>query len=260
MYWNLSHLFSVNAHLCVLSLKGAEMLWWFGLIVFLIHPLKCEALYSFLSFVSRMRWSAWMRNLFLYSLHTWQGKDLASCECPRTYLWIFITLGPELGRGYPLNLSISISGGKETKMDSPSNGEWNGKSPALKRRKAWCKVWVFDLWICLAVLSFLERNAIEGDSPLKVVMDSCRLDAFESGCLRMQPKVGGKLHPRLNMCTSLIANKYREGKLKSTLKREWKVRETIKRKTGETTWSANAALCSVMGLDNMVDCQSMLRS
>ena len=44
----------------------------------------------------------------------------------------------------------------------------------------------------------------------------------ESGCLRLQPKVGGKLHLRLNTYTSPIANKYREGKLKRTLKREFK--------------------------------------
>lgn len=36
----------------------------------------------------------------------------------------------------------------------------------------------------------------------------------------LQPKVGGKLHLRLNTDTRPIANKYREGKLKSTLKRE----------------------------------------
>ena len=30
---------------------------------------------------------------------------------------------PEIGRGYPLNLSISLSGGKETNQDSLSNGE-----------------------------------------------------------------------------------------------------------------------------------------
>ncbi len=46
--------------------------------------------------------------------------------------------------------------------------------------------------------------------------------SLESGCLKMQPKVGGKLHPRLNTSTSPIANKYREGKLKRTLKREFK--------------------------------------
>jgi hypothetical protein len=45
---------------------------------------------------------------------------------------------------------------------------------------------------------------------------------MESGCLRVQPKVGGKLHQRLNMTTRPIVNKYREGKLKRTLKREFK--------------------------------------
>ena len=30
---------------------------------------------------------------------------------------------PEIGRDYPLNLSILVSGGKETNEDSPSNGE-----------------------------------------------------------------------------------------------------------------------------------------
>ena len=30
---------------------------------------------------------------------------------------------PEIRRDYPLNLSISLSGGKETNKDSPSNGE-----------------------------------------------------------------------------------------------------------------------------------------
>ena len=32
----------------------------------------------------------------------------------------------------------------------------------------------------------------------------------ESGCLGMQPKVGGKLHLKLNTGTRLIANKYRK--------------------------------------------------
>lgn len=43
----------------------------------------------------------------------------------------------------------------------------------------------------------------------------------ESGCLGMQPKAGGKLHLRLNTGTRPIADKYREGKLKRTLKREF---------------------------------------
>ena len=33
---------------------------------------------------------------------------------------------PELRQEHPLNLSISISGGKETNQDTPSNGERTG--------------------------------------------------------------------------------------------------------------------------------------
>lgn len=36
---------------------------------------------------------------------------------------------PQVRRGYPLSLSISISGGKETYEDSLSNGERTGNSP-----------------------------------------------------------------------------------------------------------------------------------
>jgi hypothetical protein len=44
--------------------------------------------------------------------------------------------------GYPLDLSILISGGKETKRDSPSNGERRGKSPSLNRASlGWYEMW-----------------------------------------------------------------------------------------------------------------------
>ena len=39
---------------------------------------------------------------------------------------------PQIRQGYPLNLSILISGGKETNKDSLSNGEWSGNSSNLK--------------------------------------------------------------------------------------------------------------------------------
>lgn len=39
---------------------------------------------------------------------------------------------------------------------------------------------------------------------------------------------GGKFHPKLNMTTRPIANKYREGKVKRTLKRGLKVLEIVK--------------------------------
>ena len=42
----------------------------------------------------------------------------------------------------------------------------------------------------------------------------------ESGCLGLQPKTRGKPHVKLNIGTRPIANKYHEGKMKSTLKRE----------------------------------------
>ena len=51
----------------------------------------------------------------------------------------------------------------------------------------------------------------------------------ESGCLRMQPKMGGKSHLKLNIGKRPIANKYREGKMKRTLKRELKVLEIVNR-------------------------------
>jgi hypothetical protein len=51
----------------------------------------------------------------------------------------------------------------------------------------------------------------------------------------MQPKAGGKFLLRLNTGERPIANKYREGKMKRTLKRELKVREIVKRETLETS-------------------------
>ena len=42
----------------------------------------------------------------------------------------------------------------------------------------------------------------------------------ESSCLGLQLKMGGKFHLKLNTGERPIANKYREGKMKRTLKRE----------------------------------------
>jgi len=47
--------------------------------------------------------------------------------------------------------------------------------------------------------------------------------------------LGGILHLKLNKDTRPIANKYREGKMQRTLKRELKVRETVEREADETT-------------------------
>jgi len=43
----------------------------------------------------------------------------------------FPLIRPQINQDYPLNLSILISGGKETKKDTLSNGEWRGWSSNL---------------------------------------------------------------------------------------------------------------------------------
>ena len=44
---------------------------------------------------------------------------------------IFLNSQPDIRQDYPLNLSILLSGGKETNKDFPSNGEWSGNSSSL---------------------------------------------------------------------------------------------------------------------------------
>ena len=52
----------------------------------------------------------------------------------------------------------------------------------------------------------------------------------------LKRKVGGKFHLKLNIGSRPIANKYREGKVKRTLKRELKVPEIAKREANETSF------------------------
>ncbi|KRZ66275.1 hypothetical protein T10_8482 [Trichinella papuae] len=101
---------------------------------------------------------------------------------------------PQIRRDYPLNLSISISGGKETKTNSPSSGERNEKSPYTE------------------FVGSLDWGFRAGAGPITndfLCMVSRRY--VESGCLRLQPKAGGKSHPRLNIRTRPIANKQTDG-------------------------------------------------
>jgi len=82
-------------------------------------------------------------------------------------------------------------------------------------------------------LSYLERCIREGENPVSCSASPPPVQGHfqESGCLGMQPKMGGKFHLKLNTGTRPIANKYREGKMKSTLKRESKAREAVKMET-----------------------------
>ncbi|KRY65154.1 hypothetical protein T4B_2403 [Trichinella pseudospiralis] len=128
----------------------------------------------------------------------------AGCVC---------AVSAQIRRDYPLNLSISISGGKETKTNSPSSGERNEKSPYTEVGEQCCSS---------TFVGSLDWGFRAGAGPITnglLCMVSRRF--VESGCLRLQPKAGGKSHPRLNIRTRPIANKYREGKLKRTLKREF---------------------------------------
>ena len=68
----------------------------------------------------------------------------------------------------------------------------------------------------------LEGGVREGENPVDSLLAAPRGAFHESGCLGMQPKIGGKSLLRLNNGERPIANKYREGKMKRTLKRELK--------------------------------------
>ena len=50
--------------------------------------------------------------------------------------------------------------------------------------------------------------------------------------------MGGKFHLKLNMGSKPIANKYHEGKMKRTLKRELKVPELVERKADGTSYAS----------------------
>jgi hypothetical protein len=57
-------------------------------------------------------------------------------------------------------------------------------------------------------------------APFMPATKSVRPAFYESSCLGLQLQVGGKFHLKLNIGGRPIANKYREGKMQRTLKRE----------------------------------------
>jgi hypothetical protein len=54
--------------------------------------------------------------------------------------------------------------------------------------------------------------------------------------------MGGTFHPRLNMALKPIANKYREGKVKRTLRRGLKVPEIAKGEVNGVSFSCGGLL------------------
>jgi hypothetical protein len=59
--------------------------------------------------------------------------------------------------------------------------------------------------------------------------------------------MGGKFHLKLNNGERPIANKYREGKMKRTLKRELKVLEIAKREALDTSDMRSQSLATPVG-------------
>ena len=66
---------------------------------------------------------------------------------------------------------------------------------------------------------------------------------YESPSSGLERKLGGKFHLKLNMGSKPIANKYHEGKMKRTLKREFKVLEIAEREANGTSLLAEIAAC-----------------
>jgi hypothetical protein len=72
--------------------------------------------------------STQQKNLFFW--HVWFRSDVYE-----------LRIRSQMKRDYPLNLSILIRGGKENNNDSPSNGEWSGKSSNWKSAtQAGCRI------------------------------------------------------------------------------------------------------------------------
>ena len=68
----------------------------------------------------RMMRKPWLWRIYITTMPL--RKLLRGLQCRLTIRSSSFVL-PELKRDYPLNLSISVSGGKETNKDSASNGE-----------------------------------------------------------------------------------------------------------------------------------------
>ena len=159
--------------------------------------------------------------------------------CSTTISTVLHRIRLEASGDYPPNLSISLSGGKEINRDLPSSGERTGASPALNRGPAHAgrEMWGEGLpayprgggrapHVLRQVQDGPERRTREGDSP--VVLAGAKGGAAEQGYTQSESsvawecsvKLGGGFLPRLNICLRPISHKYREGKVKRTLKRE----------------------------------------
>ena len=84
----------------------------------------------------------------------------------------------------------------------------------------------------------MEESIREGENPVSSVALAVRHAFIESRSLEVERQTGGNFHLKLNIGSRPIANKYREGKVKRTLKRELKVPEIAEGEANRTsaTW------------------------
>jgi hypothetical protein len=88
---------------------------------------------------------------------------------------------------------------------------------------------------------------------VSAVRQPCYL-IYESGCLGLQLKIGGRFHLKLNISERPIAKKYCEGKVKRTLKRRLKVLEIVKREPNRIS----VHFCVIQQLNERCPCSREL--
>jgi hypothetical protein len=72
-------------------------------------------------------------NLWFFGSWVWLRAFTVCVDSITNYRWRKKSPNrPQMKREDPVNLSILLTGGKETNKDSPSNGEWSGKSSNWK--------------------------------------------------------------------------------------------------------------------------------
>jgi hypothetical protein len=143
---------------------------------------------------------------------------------------------PERGLDHPLNLSILVSGGLKTEEDSLSNGERTGRGSDQKASSFGSCAVVFRRGASGCTdISPLVAGVVEGEIPVSYLCQPRVRPVFSESCsLRWERKDGGTFHPKLNIASRPIANKYREGKVQSTLKRGLNVPEIAAMQAYET--------------------------
>ena len=88
------------------------------------------------------------------------------------------SIGPPIRQDYPPNLSILLSGGKETNKDSLSKGDWSGKSPCVKPSGV-----VTCVPLGVPGVNLLEQSIREGDNPVRHSESPIVGRVSESSCL-----------------------------------------------------------------------------